>query len=85
MGGILTILNLKQGNAIRIVKTFRDDDGREFAEGTLLHFKKRDFPPYHGGHTVYFEEATMYLCDNNETGAIVDNPNEMFFQPVAAV
>jgi hypothetical protein len=41
-----------------------------------------DLLPYHGGHTVYFEEATMYLCNLNETGAIVDNPGEMYFEAV---
>jgi hypothetical protein len=82
MTGILTIWNLTPGTAIRIVKSFRDDGGSEFREGTVLHFQKRDYLPYHSGHTVYFEEATMYLCDDDETGAVVRNQDTMYFEPV---
>jgi hypothetical protein len=79
---ILNIRNLTEGTAIRIVTTFRDCDGQEFTQGTVLRFKERNYLPYHAGHTVYFDHATMYLCDNDETGAIVQNHNQMYFEPV---
>ena len=77
----MNVYSLTPGVAIRIVKTFRDYQNQEFAAGTILHFTKRNFLPYHGGHTVYFQEATMYLCDLNETAAIVQNHNHEFYAP----
>jgi hypothetical protein len=31
------------------------------------------------GHTVYFQERTMYLCDDDETAAIVQNHGSKYF------
>jgi hypothetical protein len=76
---MVNVWNLAPGAVIRIVRTFQDCTGAEFAEGTLLHFIRRDYLPYHSGHTVFFREATMYLCDNDETGAIVQNPGSQYF------
>jgi hypothetical protein len=73
--------NLTPGTAIRIAKTFKDYHGHEFTAGTVLHFKERNYLPYHSGHTVYFNEATMYLCDLDETAAIVQNPGLEYFGP----
>jgi Domain of unknown function (DUF3601) len=70
---MVNIWNLTPGAAIRIVQKFRDCAGNEFAEGRILQFTHREYLPYHSGHTVYFREATMYLCDDDETSAIVQN------------
>ena len=35
---------------------------------------------YHSGHTVFFQEATMYLCDDDETSAIVQNLGGEYFE-----
>jgi len=75
----MNVWNLKPGTVIRIVKTFRDCYGSEFAAGRILHFTHRNYLPYHAGHTVYFQEATIYLCDNDETSAIVQNHNDEYF------
>jgi hypothetical protein len=64
---ILNIWNISSGTAIRIVKTFRDYHGGEFTAGTILHFDHRDYLPYHSGHTVFFKERFMYLCDLDDT------------------
>jgi hypothetical protein len=45
----------------------------------MLHFTQRNYLPYHSGHTVYFQEATMYLCDDDETSAIVQNRDDEYF------
>src|SRR5215469_8825466 len=74
------IWNLQPGATIRIVKTFQDCYRNEFAEGRILHFTHRNYLPYHSGHTVYFREATMYLCDNDETCAIVQNHGDEYFE-----
>jgi hypothetical protein len=76
----LNIWNLKAGTALRVMKSFRDGGNTEFTEGTVLHYEKRDYLPYHSGHTVYFREATMYLCDLDETGAIVENRGNEYYQ-----
>jgi hypothetical protein len=76
---MINIWTLKPGAAIRIVKTFQDGAGNEFAEGRILHFTHRNYLPYHSGHTVYFQEETMWLCDNDETSAIVENQNGEYF------
>jgi hypothetical protein len=76
---MINIRSLTPGAAIRIVKTFRDYYGDEFVEGRILHFTHRDYLPYHSGHTVHFREATIYLCDDDRTGAIVQNHNEEYF------
>ena len=73
------VWNLQPGAVIRIVKTFRDGAGNEFAEGTILHFTHRNYLPYHSGHTVFFREATMYLSDDDETRAIVENERDEYF------
>ena len=71
---------MQEGAVIRVVKTFRDCAGNEFAQGRIVHFKDRDYLPYHSGHTVFFREATMYLCDNDETSAIVQNIGGEYFE-----
>src|SRR5262249_24156978 len=76
---MVNVWNLEPGAAIRIVKTLRDCRGNEFAEGRILHFTGRNYVPYHSGHTVYFQEATMYLCDDDETSAIVQNRDGEYF------
>lgn len=36
------------------------------AAGTRLTFRERHYLPYHGGHTLMFREATLYLQDDDE-------------------
>lgn len=76
---MVNIRSLTTGAAIRILQNFRDCAGGEFTEGQILHFTHRDFLPYHGGHTVFFKEATMYLCDNDETAMVVQNVDGEYF------
>jgi len=75
----MDVWNLQPGTVIRIVKTFQDCYGAEFAAGRTLHFTHRNYLPYHAGHTVYFQEATMYLSDNDATCAIVQNHKDEYF------
>jgi len=76
------IWNLQEGAIIRVVKTFLDCAGNKFTEGRILHFTGRDYLPYHSGHTVFFREATIYLCDDDETSAIVQNLGGEYFELV---
>jgi hypothetical protein len=56
-----TVYGLIPGSQYRVMQTFRDYYGNQFREGELLRFKERHFLPYHGGHTIIFEEQTLYL------------------------
>jgi hypothetical protein len=78
----LRVPEFYRGLAVRVVKTFTAS-GAEFKEGTILHFKSRNFLPYHAGHTVYFEETTMWLCDLDETSVIVENVGNEYFEVYA--
>ena len=77
--GMARIWDLEPGAVICIVRTFTDCARNEFAEGSILHFTERNYLPYHSGHTVYFQEATMYLCDDDDTRAIVENQGSEYF------
>ncbi len=76
---MIDIWNLQPGAAIRVVKAFRDYHGQEFTAGRVLTFTHRNYLPYHGGHTIYFLEATLYLCDNDDTCAIVQNHDDEYY------
>jgi hypothetical protein len=76
---MVNIWNLAPGAVIRIARTFRDCRGNEFVEGRILNFTHREYLPYHSGHTVHFREATMYLCDDDETAAIIQNLDHAYF------
>ena len=77
---VLRIWDLSPGIAIRIVRTFRDRAGNEFTKGSILHFIRRNYLPYHSGHTVYFQEGTMTLCDDDNTRDIVENSGNQYFE-----
>jgi hypothetical protein len=57
----LTVHALASGERYRVIKPFRDHAGNAFAEGEILTFTRRDYLPYHDGHTLFFEERTMWL------------------------
>ena len=48
----------------RVAQSFVDFYGNQFHEGESLRFKERHFLPYHGGHTIVFEERTLYLQED---------------------
>ena len=56
-----TLYGLRPGRPYRVVRPFTDFHGNQFQENEILHFKERHFLPYHGGHTIIFNEKTLYL------------------------
>jgi len=60
----LTVYRLQPGTHYRIAQRFTDHYGGAFEPGTDLTFLERHFLPYEGGHTLRFEEATIYLSEN---------------------
>jgi hypothetical protein len=61
------------------MQTFIDYYKNEFQQGEMLRFKERHFLPYHGGHTIIFEQRPLYLQEE-ENAAILEN----FFEYIAA-
>lgn len=49
--------------------------GNSFNQGDVLRFRERHFLPYHGGHTVIFEERALYLQEK-VNAEILDNFSE---------
>jgi len=67
-----TVYDLQQGYAYRVRMDFSDFYGGHFSEGAILIFQKRDYLPYHGGHTIHFAEQTLYLQDDANADILQD-------------
>lgn len=59
-----TVYGLMPGSTYRVVQSFTDCYGNTFDGNELLRFKERHFLPYHGGHTIVFDERTLYLQED---------------------
>lgn len=56
-----TIYGLTTECQYQVVKSFTDYYGNSFKQGEVLRFRERHFLPYHGGHTIIFDEQSLYL------------------------
>ena len=65
-----TVKLLKKGRRYVVKKSFVDHHGQCFEVGDGLTFVKKDYLPYHGGHTIFFEERTIYLQDEEQAGIL---------------
>ena len=70
-----TVYGLIPGAEYQVVQTFTDYYNNQFECGELLRFKERHFLPYHGGHTIIFEQRPLYLQEE-ENAAILENFSE---------
>jgi len=70
-----TVYGLIQGAEYQVMQNFIDYYKNEFQQGELLRFKERHFLPYHGGHTIVFEQRPLYLQEE-ENAAILSNFSE---------
>jgi hypothetical protein len=59
------VYDLRAGRRYVVVQGFTDHHGGRFEAGEQLTFRRHDYLPYHGGHTVEFEERTVYLQDED--------------------
>lgn len=59
-----TVYGLVPGRKYEVLKSFKDFYGNSFEQGQVLRFKQRHFLPYHGGHTIVFEERSLYLQED---------------------
>jgi len=67
-----TVYGLVQGAEYQVMQTFTDHYGGEFRAGERLRFKERHFLPYHGGHTIVFDQRPLYLQEE-ANASILDN------------
>ena len=65
-----TVYDLEPGRQYRVKTDFADCYNSHVAAGTILTFQKRDYLPYHGGHTLFFAEQTIYLQDEDSAGIL---------------
>jgi len=70
-----TIYVMIPGSQYRIIQSFTDYYGNSFEQSEVLRFKQRYFLPYEGGHTIVFEERTLYLQEEKNQ-EIVDHFSE---------
>jgi len=67
-----TVYGLIPGAEYRVVQSFNDYYGNQFQLGEFLRFKERHFLPYHGGHTIVFEQKPLYLQENENADLIAN-------------
>lgn len=70
-----TVYGLIPGRKYKVLKSFTDFYGNGFEQNEILEFKTRHFLPYHGGHTILFEEKALYLQEDANK-EILDNFSE---------
>lgn len=62
-----TVYGLVPGALYEVRQPFTDHYQNAFQLGQRLRFKERHFLPYHGGHTLVFEEASIYLQEEENS------------------
>jgi len=71
--------DLRKGRRYVVARGFTDCHGGRFEAGERLTFRRHDYLPYHGGHTLVFDERTVYLQD--EENADVLSGIWTYFEP----
>ena len=70
-----TIYRMTPGDQYQVIKSFTDFYGNSFAQGEVLRFRERHFLPYHGGHTIVFDERPLSLQEDTNR-EILENFSE---------
>jgi hypothetical protein len=70
-----TVYGLMPGAEYQVMQSFTDYYKNDFQRGEQLRFKERHFLPYHGGHTIIFDQRPLYLQEE-ENAAILANFSE---------
>ena len=66
----MNVHDLEPGVTYEVIADFADATGQRLARGRRLTFRSRAFLPYHGGHTITFEEATLYLQEDEHAALL---------------
>ena len=67
-----TVYGLVPGADYQVIQSFTDFYQNQFRSGEVLRFKERHFLPYHGGHTIRFDQRSLYLQED-ANAAILTN------------
>lgn len=67
-----TLYGLVPGSQYQVMNSFTDYYGNSFERGEILRFKERHFLPYDGGHTIVFDQRSLYLQEDKNR-EILDN------------
>ncbi len=62
--GRLTVNRLQPQKSYRVLQGFTDFHGGLFEAGQIMRFTGQHFVPYHGGYTLMFQPAPVYLQEN---------------------
>lgn len=65
-----TIFGLIPGQGYKVIQDITDHHGNSFHQNETLRFKERHFLPYHGGHTVIFDQRTLYLQEEQNSDLV---------------
>jgi hypothetical protein len=79
-----TIWEIAVGDRIRIMREFRDFDGRRVAAGTELVLADKDYFPYDCGHTLTFEGGAVIRLSGDvpDELAVITNADDTYFVQV---
>lgn len=61
-----SVYDLRPGRCYSVLRDFSDHYGNRFETGERLTFRGRSFLPYHGGHTLQFEERGIWLQEEDD-------------------
>lgn len=75
-----TVYDLIPGRRYRVLRDFLDYYQGAFTAGQILTFRHRNFLPYHGGHTIEFEEQNIYLQEDANADVLQDL--ESYLEPL---
>jgi hypothetical protein len=77
----LTTARLQPNQGYRILRDFKDCYGMLVQAGTSLKFKSKSYVPYHGGHTLEFDEMTINFQD--EDSAEILKNFDLYFEELS--
>ncbi|MFN8529261.1 MAG: DUF3601 domain-containing protein [Anaerolineae bacterium] len=77
----LSAYRLQPGHVYRVLQSFTDYHGNRFEPGARLTYEQQHFLPYHGGYTIEFREATLYLQENEHSAIL--NAFDLYFEDVS--
>ena len=60
----MTVHDLEPGATYKVISDLVDYGGQRVVRGRRLTFRSRAFVPYHGGHTLTFDEVTLQLQED---------------------
>lgn len=73
----LVLTDLQPGDRVEVIRTFRDFDGIEWAQGQVLEYEGYSYFPYDGGYAFRFVQGVLRLAHVGDERVLRD-PGEYF-------